>query len=125
MSEIFSHIDILEEKASFFLQRTKVLQGNIANADTPFYRPVDLKFEKIITQQVKLKRTNPKHMDPFPEVETRIEKVEIKNFTGYDQNRVNVEEELAKLAESSIMYKTLLESMKKEMAKLKYAISGR
>jgi len=125
MNELFSHIDILEEKASFFLQRTKVIQGNIANADTPFYRPVDLKFEKIITQQIKLKKTNPKHIDPFPEVQTRIEKVEVNNFVGYDQNRVNVEEELAKLAESSIMYKTLLESMKKEMAKLKYAISGR
>ncbi|WP_457639044.1 flagellar basal body rod protein FlgB [Persephonella sp.] len=125
MSELFSHIDILEEKASFFLQRTKVIQGNIANADTPFYRPVDIKFEKIFTQQVKLKKTNPKHIDPFPEVQVKIEKFEVKNHVGYDQNRVNVEEELAKLAESSIMYKTLLESMKKEMAKLKYAISGR
>ena len=125
MSELFSHIDILEEKASFFLERTKVIQGNIANADTPFYRPVDLKFEKILTQQVKMKMTNPKHLDPFPEKEVKIEKFYTKNFAGYDQNRVNVEEELAKLAESSIMYKTLLESMKKEMAKLKYVISGR
>ncbi|WP_457626361.1 flagellar basal body rod protein FlgB [Persephonella sp.] len=125
MSELFSHIDILEEKASFFLERTKIIQGNIANADTPFYVPVDLKFEKVLTQQVKLKRTDPKHIDPFPERKVKIEKFEVKNFVGYDQNRVNVEEELAKLAESSIMYKTLLESMKKEMAKLKYAISGR
>ena len=125
MNEMFAHIDILEEKASFFLQRTKVIQGNIANADTPFYKPVDLKFEKVLTEQVKLKRTNPKHLDPFPEVQIKIEKTVIKNFTGYDQNKVNVEEELAKLAESSIMYKTLLESMKKEMAKLKYSISGR
>jgi flagellar basal-body rod protein FlgB len=36
-----------------------------------------------------------------------------------------VEHELAKLAESSIMYKTLLEVMKKEMGKLKYVIAGR
>ncbi len=125
MSELFSHIDNLEEKASFFLQRVKVIQGNIANADTPFYQPVDLKFEKLVRQQVKLKITNPKHMDPFPETKVSIKQIKLKNFTGYDQNRVNVEEELAKLAESSIMYKTLLESMKKEMAKLKYAITGR
>ncbi|MDQ7055243.1 MAG: flagellar basal body rod protein FlgB [Persephonella sp.] len=92
---------------------------------TPLYQPVDLKFEKIVRQQIRLKRTDPKHIDPFPEVKVKIEEIKTKNFTGYDQNRVNVEEELAKLAESSIMYKTLLESMKKEMAKLKYAISGR
>ncbi len=125
MSEIFSHIDRLEEKASFFLQRVKVIQGNIANADTPFYQPVDIKFEKVVKQQINLKKTDPKHIDPFPEIKVNIKQIKLKNFTGYDQNRVNVEEELAKLAESSIMYKTLLESMKKEMAKLKYAISGR
>ncbi len=125
MSELFSHIDTLEEKAAFFLQRTKIIQSNIANADTPFYKPKDLKFEKIITEQVKLKRTNPKHIDPFPEVKIKIEEVTTPNYTGYDENRVNVEQELAKLAESSIMYKTLLESMRKELAKLKYAISGR
>ncbi|NPA12618.1 MAG: flagellar basal body rod protein FlgB [Aquificae bacterium] len=125
MSDLFSHLDDLQEKASFYLERTKVIQGNIANADTPFYRPVDIKFEKVFYQQVKLKRTHPKHLDPFPYKETRIQKYVINNFVGYDQNRVNVEEELAKLAESSIMYKTLLESMKKEMAKLKYAITGR
>ena len=125
MSELFAHIDTLEEKASFFLQRTKIIQSNIANADTPFYQPKDLKFEKILTQQVPLKRTNPKHIDPFPEVKIKVEEVPIPNYTGYDENRVNVEQELAKLAESSIMYKTLLESMKKELAKLKYVISGR
>ncbi|WP_457621911.1 flagellar basal body rod protein FlgB [Persephonella sp.] len=125
MSELFSHIDRLEEKASYFLERTKVIQSNIANADTPFYKPKDLIFEKVLTEQIKLKKTDPKHIDPFPEERSSIKLVEQGKLTGYDQNQVNVEEELAKLAESSIMYKTLLESMKKEMAKLKYAITGR
>jgi len=125
MSELFSHIDKLEEKASYFLERTKVIQSNIANADTPFYKPKDIIFENILTEQIKLKKTDPKHIDPFPEKRSSIKLVEQGKLTGYDQNQVNVEEELAKLAESSIMYKTLLESMKKEMAKLKYAITGR
>ncbi len=125
MSELFSHIDKLEEKASYFLERTKVIQSNIANADTPFYKPKDIIFENILTEQIKLKKTDPKHIDPFPEKRSSIKLVEQGKLTGYDQNQVNIEEELAKLAESSIMYKTLLESMKKEMAKLKYAITGR
>ncbi|WP_456401273.1 flagellar basal body rod protein FlgB [Persephonella sp.] len=125
MSEIFGHIDLLEEKASYFLERTKVIQSNIANADTPFYKPKDLIFEKVLREQVELKRTDPRHIDPNKEPEVKFKLIENGKLTGYDKNQVNVEEELAKLAESSIMYKTLLESMKKEMAKLKYAISGR
>lgn len=124
MEEIFKHIDTLGEKASYFLERTKVIQGNIANADTPFYKPKDLIFKKVLDQQIKLKTTDPKHIQPVKN-EKKFEVVELNDISGYDENKVNLDKELAKLAESSIMYKTLLETMKKEMGKLKYVISGR
>jgi flagellar basal-body rod protein FlgB len=124
MDEIFKHIDILGEKASFYLERTKIIQGNIANADTPFYKPKDLVFEKELDRQILLKTTNPKHIQPV-ENNKKFKIVELTDISGYDENKVNLDKELAKLAESSIMYKTLLETMKKEMAKMKYAITGR
>ncbi len=124
MDEIFKHIDILGEKASFYLERTKIIQGNIANADTPFYKPKDLVFEKELDKQILLKTTDPKHIQPV-EKDKKFKIVELTDISGYDENKVNLDKELAKLAESSIMYKTLLETMKKEMAKMKYAITGR
>ncbi len=48
-----------------------------------------------------------------------------KEIEGYDGNKVNVEKEMAKLAESSIMYKSLAEALKKEISKMKLVISGR
>ena len=124
MPDIFSHIDNLEEKASYFLERTKIIQSNIANADTPYYKPKDLVFEKHLDNQIKLKTTDPRHIQPDTS-EKKVKVVELSDISGYDSNKVNLDKELAKLAESSIMYKTLLETMKKELAKTKYAITGR
>ncbi len=124
MEEIFKHIDNLDKKASYFFERTKIIQSNIANADTPFYRPKDLVFEKELDKQIKLKKTDPRHIEP--EMKSKPFKViQLNDISGYDENKVNLDKELAKLAESSIMYKTLLETIKKEIAKTKYAITGR
>ncbi len=125
MSDIWDITDKLSEKASYFLERTKVIQGNIANADTPFYKPKDLIFEKKLTEFIEMKVEDPKHINPFPEEKKEMKLVDVGKYSGYDGNKVNIEEELAKLAESSIMYKSLVESMKKELSKLKISITGR
>jgi len=122
---MFEDINPLNKMASFFFQRTKTIQSNIANADTPFYKPMDLKFEKVLKDRISMKLTNPKHINPNPEEDIKIESYEAGYINGYDLNKVNIEEEMAKLAESSIMHQTIVEMMKKEMAKLKYAISGK
>jgi len=125
MSFLWENLDKISEKASYFLERTKIIQSNIANADTPNYKPKDLVFEKVLNEQIKLKTENPRHISPQTKNEVKMKVVEDGFYSGYDKNKVNVEHELAKLAESSIMYKTLLEIMKKDFGKLKYVISGR
>ncbi|RUM38518.1 MAG: hypothetical protein DSY58_02100, partial [Desulfobulbus sp.] len=54
-------IDKIANTASFYLERTKVIQGNIANADTPGYRPKDLVFEEELQKSMELKKSDPKH----------------------------------------------------------------
>ncbi|RMA97490.1 flagellar basal body rod protein FlgB [Hydrogenothermus marinus] len=125
MSFLFNDLDKVSEKASYYLERTKIIQSNIANADTPNYKPKDLVFEKVLNEQIKLKKTDPKHISPEIKNETKLKVVEDGYYSGYDKNKVDVDHELAKLAESSIMYKTLIEIMKKDFGRLKYAIKGR
>lgn len=125
MSEMFKKVDELSRMASFYLERTKVIQSNIANADTPGFEPKDIVFEKVLDKQIRLKKEDPKHIDPFFKEKFEKRVVDIGRYQGYDENRVDVQKELAKLAESSIMYKALVESMKKELSKLKLAITGR
>ncbi|NPA03903.1 MAG: flagellar basal body rod protein FlgB [Epsilonproteobacteria bacterium] len=121
-------VDSLSKTANFYFERVKVIQGNIANADTPFYKPKDLIFSQQLKSELEktqLKTTNPKHIDNVNEEKSSFKEVEIFNFRGYDGNRVDIQEELAKLGESSLMYKAMAESLKKEFSKLKLVISGR
>ncbi len=121
---MWDKIDALSNMASFYLERTKVIGSNIANADTPGYKPKDLTFEKEIQKSLELKKEDPRHIDPEQKGE-KFKEVELGDIRGYDDNRVDIQEELAKLAESSIMYKALGENLKKEFSKLKLVISGR
>ncbi len=121
---MWEKIDALTKSASFFLERTKVIESNIANADTPGYKPKELLFEQELREGLKLKRTDQKHIDPSNRYE-KFKEVELSKIRGYDDNRVDIQEELAKLAESSIMYKALAENLKKEFSKLKLVINGR
>lgn len=122
---MLEEIDKINKMSSFYFERFKVIQGNIANVNTPFYKPKDLKFEEVFKNHVPMKLTNSRHINPEGSEDIKITSFGNGYITGYDQNKVNLEEEMAKLAESSIMYKTLVEVMKKEMAKIKYAISGK
>ncbi len=121
---MWDKIDKIANTASFYLERTKVIQGNIANADTPGYRPKDLVFEEELQKSMELKKSDPKHIDP-QSPGPRLKMVQEEGIRGYDDNRVDLQKELAKLAESSLMYKTLAENLKKEFAKLKLVINGR
>ena len=123
---MWEKIDKLTHMASFYLERSKVIEGNIANADTPNYKPKDLIFEQSVeAQTLKLKTDNPKHMQISQKSAREFREIELGDIRGYDNNRVDIQEELAKLAESSIMYKALGENLKKEFSKLKLVISGR
>ncbi len=121
---MWDKIDKLTFGASYYLERSKVIQSNIANADTPGYRPKELVFEEELKKSFPLKKTDPRHLDVDGRTQG-FKEVELDNIRGYDDNRVDIQEELAKLAESSIMYKALGENLKKEFSKLKLVINGR
>ncbi len=125
MDMMFSDMEKIAVKANYFMERTKIIQSNIANADTPLYKPKELVFKTILEENIKLKKTDPRHISPENSEKYEMKVVEDGYVHGYDGNKVNLEHELAKLAESSIMYKTLMELMKKESAKFSYVITGR
>jgi flagellar basal-body rod protein FlgB len=121
---MWEEIDNLTLGATYHLKRTEVIQSNIANADTPGFKPKELVFEKELEKSLALKKTHPKHIDPY-EPKGSFKEVDFGKIRGYDDNRVDMQEELAKLAESSIMHKALTENMKKEFNEYKLVIQGR
>jgi len=120
---LFGELRPIEEGISYFYRRAEVIQGNIANADTPFYRPKDLAFKEEFDRALHLKVTDPRHIDPVEEGR-RFYEVTLDDVSGYDGNRVNLDKEMAKLAETAIMARALNEVLKREVGKLKL-IMGR
>ena len=43
--------DLMESAMNYRAARQDIIAGNIANADTPFYRPKDISFEDTLAQK--------------------------------------------------------------------------
>ncbi len=121
---LFKPLSELEVGASYFFRRSEVIQGNIANVDTPNYRPKDLIFERELEKELQLKRTDPRHIDP-QQPRSQFKMIDSPDYSGYDNNKVNLDKELAKLAESNLMIRLINEALRKEIGKLKLVIQGR
>lgn len=107
-------------------ERHQLIASNLANVDTPGYRRKDLPFEKImqsyITQERALKTTHPKH---FKMKERTLDDL-IKAYqpeTLGTPNNVNLEEEMASLTENQLLYESTLQSLSKELERLKEIIT--
>jgi flagellar basal-body rod protein FlgB len=111
--------------------RHELLSANIANADTPGYRPRDLEFSGVLQAlahpegqsggSVELVTTQPSHLRPSARclVVSEGEEGEGK----LDRNRVDVDHEAAQLAENALLHETSLTLLSRTLGGLRYAIS--
>jgi len=107
--------------------RQDLISGNIANADTPYYRPRDINFEDALIKEVnkefghqkklELAKTTPNMMDPL---EDDPAKPTIFFRDGHlarnDGNSVDLDVETTELAKNNIMYNAVIEALKKDAA---------
>lgn len=114
-------------------QRQKVLAQNISNADTPNYRPHDLKqinFKDVLRGQMDVRvpvvRTNPNHLKgTVPEQETFRENSIRKTFEeSPDGNQVIIEEQMQKVSDTRSNYSTAVQLMQTHMKMLRIAVKG-
>jgi len=106
-------------------KRHSVLSANIANADTPGYKSIDVSFGKELEKAgLKMARTNPAHLGGT----TNTEKDSIVLTGGLprrDGNDVDIDAQMASLARNQIEYALLTKALGKRFQMLKEAIRGR
>lgn len=110
----------------------KVLSQNIANADTPGYRPSDVRapdFKDVLRGEmvpVKVSRTNSKHLKgTIPEPEPFRSLRDRKTFEeSPDGNKVIIEEQMQKVGSTRGDYNTAVSLMQAHMRMLKMATGG-
>ena len=97
----------------------KALSSNIANAETPNYRSKSIPFQKILERSidpspsVNLVRTHPDHLSGGFEFAMEMESSE---------GEVDIDQEMAKLAENNLMFQTGVQALVKKLEALKTTI---
>ncbi|MBO8126740.1 MAG: flagellar basal body rod protein FlgB [Firmicutes bacterium] len=109
--------------------RHEALANNIANANTPGYKRRDVPFQEILRKtidipSVRLVTTDPRHIPASRAKGPAFSPAQIVDTTAtrVDGNNVNVETEMAKLAENSLLYSALAELLSRRISTLRSVI---
>ena len=117
-------IDQLTRGLSYATARHLVLAKNIANSETPGYRPRDLVFDDYLKVRPGL-GTGELSPDPGPEALAATRLIQMADGPArHDGNTVHMDKQMARIAENTLYQNTLVQLLTGQFAALKRAISG-
>jgi len=135
--EISKSFKYLEQSLHYRAIRQDLIAGNIANADTPFYKSRDINFEDMLAKEAKkefdkndkkleLARTTPNMMAGIDEEESEKPTIFFRDghLAGNDGNTVDLDVESTELSKNSMFYNADIEALKKEAAIFKAVINS-
>lgn len=128
---------LIKDALDYRATRQDMIASNIANADTPYYRPRDISFEDALrakkadllkdhSNELKLAQTNSAH------IPHKDEKSSYKATTFFrdghmarnDGNSVDLDVETTEMSKNSIMFNALIQAGKKDSAIFKSVIDA-
>ncbi len=127
-------LEVLQRSLDASVLRQRVIAENIANVDTPFYKRKEVVFEDELKKALdkpeavlKLKVTNPRHIENIPQNTLPEPKVKVVDDILFrrDLNNVDIEKELVDLAKNNILYTGLTRLVSTRFSMLRGAIKGR
>ncbi|WP_028307509.1 flagellar basal body rod protein FlgB [Desulfitibacter alkalitolerans] len=111
--------------------RQSAIANNIANVNTPGYKRKEVSFENELRVALKksgsvgLTRTHPEHIHKYPallEIKPRVLQNDSQSMRP-DNNNVDLDQEMTKMAANSIYYNSLISQLNKRIGILKHTIS--
>ena len=118
MNSLFDNTTKLLTKATHLTNfRHNVIASNIANVDTPGYKAMDLNFEHLLKRALAdiSNEGGENDTQPVPVLDTTQQ-------PRLDGNTVNVDQQLVKLAENTIMHITFVQLLDMRFKMLQTAI---
>ena len=124
---------MMKQRLAWLGQRQEVLAQNIANADTPGYRPRDIKpleFRGMINRQLSPVTMETTHGNHLPgqakSAKTYDDHVNRRPYeTAPAGNAVILEEQMAKISENGVAHRLTTELYRKHLGMIRTAIGGR
>lgn len=130
MSILFENIGPLSQALNYHVERHNLIASNVANADTPGYRPREMTFESTLGEfggHIAVEQTTEGHLGTSSGGETE-------NFTVYEEtwatpgsdgNFVRLEHEMSRMQANGVRYQATTQMVTHHLGMLRYAISGR
>ncbi len=125
-------LQALTTALNFREMRQELISSNVANANTPGYKAKKLDFEEALARaldvdgQMKMNATDGRHYNVGSGGFNNLEPEIYDNPNGVvseNGNTVDVEAEMAQMAENKLMYDALVQLINKKMGIMKYAIN--
>lgn len=133
MSQLFDKTtSALGTALNMRLMKQNVISSNIANAETPGYHAKKMDFENALARALDIdglrgmSTSSGEHFAVGGGSVSKIRADIYENPEGAvdnDGNTVDMEKEMATLAENSIMYKAALQLINKKLASIRYSIT--
>ncbi|RJP65583.1 MAG: flagellar basal body rod protein FlgB [Ignavibacteriales bacterium] len=122
-------IQVLQKLVSYSALRQKTISKNIANISTENYQREEVRFNDLLSEQMNsnLKATESRHFDTANNSNPASEYIVVKDNSpelSSGVNNVNIEKEMADLAENSIMYKFAAKRLSSYFKTLQSVIKG-
>jgi len=124
--------DFNQQALNLYAKRQEILSANIANADTPGYKAVDINFKNEMNKIIKkknthifLKKTSPYHLNSKFENLILLKTIPITtNQVKQDGNTVNMDRERIEFINNSLKYQASLVFIKNEIKNMTNVIKG-
>ncbi len=118
---------IIDAALDYRAMRQDLIAGNIANADTPFYRPRDVDFNQVLLQkcneafgtknsnQLEMATTQEGHMSAYTESDPQKPTLFFRDghTARNDGNSVDIDVESTELSKNQMMFNALIAARKK------------
>jgi len=124
--KLFSNsIQSLENALAYSSLKQKAISNNIANVDTPNYKAQEVNFKTELDHAtLKARRSDIRHFE-FKRGSSNIE-LTTKPTTSYNHNgnNVDIDKEMAEMAQNQIYYNVLVDRMNGKFNSLKEVLKG-
>jgi len=122
-------IRILSRALDFRSSNQHVISGNLANIDTPGYRPKELRFDEELKRAaendtVSLKTTDPTHLSHAPDGTGGAFQVHSRDAGPDGSVQLNLDMEMAKMMRNNLLYEASTRLLSKKFQALKSAIEA-
>ena len=122
---------LMKKGLNFMSTRQSLISSNISNVDTPGFKATDIDFQAQLRAAIgskgslNMRTTNEKHIGPsnFDIMDLAADPFEEDSAAKSNGDNVDIDNEMAKMAENQIMYNATVQLMMKRGATVRAAVT--